>query len=183
MSKYDPQKHHRRSIRLKDYDYSQSGAYFVTICLHNEKQHLFGEIADGEMQLSSYGRIIQECWDAIPMHFPTVELDAFVIMPNHLHGIILIVNDGTTHASPVPNTRHSNTRPHGPKRGSLDAIVGSFKSAASKHINRLRDSPGAKIWHRNYYETVMRHERMLNARRQYIESNPANWEFDEHNIA
>jgi len=90
------QKPGRRSIRLRDYDYAQPGAYFITVCAY-QRQCLFGEIVDGEMQLNEWGRVIQACWEAIPDHFPNVELDAFVIMPNHIHGIITIV--GATHAS------------------------------------------------------------------------------------
>ena len=87
--RFDPDKHHRRSIRLKGYDYSQAGAYFVTICT-KDRGCLFGEIIDGEMVLNPFGEVVQACWDDLPRHYPHVELDAFVIMPNHLHGIIII---------------------------------------------------------------------------------------------
>ena len=88
-SKFDPKKHHRRSIRLKRYDYSQAGAYYVTIVTQG-RECLFGEIIDGEMHLNKYGEIIRKWWNEIPIHFPNVELGAFIIMPNHVHGIIFI---------------------------------------------------------------------------------------------
>lgn len=90
--KFDPQKHHRRSIRLQGYDYSQAGAYFVTIVAW-QRECLFGEIVGGEMKLNRYGEIIQKWWNEIPVHFPNVEIGAFIIMPNHVHGILIITED------------------------------------------------------------------------------------------
>ena len=87
--RFDPERHHRRSIRLKGYDYRKSGAYFVTICTQN-RECLFGEIVDGQMILNDVGRMVQSLWDELPRHFPNVELDAFGAMPNHVHGIIMI---------------------------------------------------------------------------------------------
>ena len=88
---YNPEKHHRRSIRLRDYDYSQAGVYFITLCTQNRKC-LFGEISDGQMVLNDAGRVADKCWCDIPVHFPRVELDEWVIMPNHVHGILFIVD-------------------------------------------------------------------------------------------
>ena len=88
--KYNPDKHHRRSIRLQGYDYSQRGAYFITLCTKN-REHLFGEILNGEIQLNEFGKITQQCWLEIPNHFPHVQLDKYIIMPNHIHGIIVLV--------------------------------------------------------------------------------------------
>lgn len=88
-SKFDPRKHHRRSIRLKGYDYAADGAYYVTIVTY-ERECLFGEIIENEMYLSTYGEIVQKWWDEIPVHFPNVEMGVFVIMPNHVHGIVVI---------------------------------------------------------------------------------------------
>jgi len=104
--KYDPKKHHRRSIRLPGHDYAQAGAYFVTICT-DDRQCLFGRVDNAEMRLNHLGQIADECWRMIPAHFGNVELDAFVIMPNHVHGIIVItdVGVGATHASPLPPHR------------------------------------------------------------------------------
>ncbi len=102
MMCFDPDVHHRRSIRLKGYDYAHPGAYFITICTH-DRACLFGEIADGEMILNEAGRIVEKCWREIPMHFPHVALDEFVVMPNHVHGILFIIAVvGAKNISPLP---------------------------------------------------------------------------------
>ena len=98
--KFDPEKHHRRSIRLKDYDFAQEGAYFVTI-LVKDRECLCGPVVVGEIHLSKIGQIVKDCWEKIPRHFPNVEVDAYVIMPNHIHGIIVIGDVGARHASPL----------------------------------------------------------------------------------
>ena len=116
---YDPQKHHRRSIRLKEYDYTQPAAYYITLCTKT-RQCLFGDVTKGEMRLNSLGYIAFTCWQAIPNHFPHVELDAFVIMPNHLHGI-LVISDTIVGATPASPLRH----PCGPTPKSVGAIVGA----------------------------------------------------------
>ncbi len=101
----------RHSLRLRNYDYSQAGAYFVTVCTH-ARVCLFGKIADGEMRLNALGEVVAQCWAAIPEHFPDVELDAYCVMPNHIHGIVVITHPaGATHASPLPNDRLP-ARPH-----------------------------------------------------------------------
>ncbi|MEO7104677.1 MAG: hypothetical protein ABI119_15195, partial [Gemmatimonadaceae bacterium] len=151
---FDAEQHHRRSIRLNGYDYAQPGAYFIPICTH-DRSWLFGEIIDQNMRLNVAGLAAETAWAAIPTHFPRVRLDAFVVMPNHVHGIIVItptieITPGglsaydhplrspdpirsvrATHASPQPR------RPTGPPRSSLGAILGSYKSAAARQINRL----------------------------------------------
>ncbi len=177
---YDPDKHHRRSIRLKGYDYTHVGAYFVTLCTQNH-ECLFGEVVDGEMQLNAYGRIVQACWDEIPIHFPNVELDAFVIMPNHIHGIIVLAERpnivGARHAVPLRNVERFGD----PIQGSMPTIIRSFKSAATKRINEMRSAPGTPVWQRNYYEHIIRDEETLNLIRQYIVDNPLNWALDREN--
>ena len=183
--KFDPEKHHRRSIRLKDYDYSQGGAYFVTI-LAKKRECVFGEIVNGEMHLSKIGQVAEECWEEIPRHFPDIDLDAYVIMPNHIHGILVIGDVGARHASPLQNPppppdTGTAARPTGVKRGSIGAIVGSFKSVATKRINELRRTPGEPVWQRNYFEHVIRSEESLNKIREYIFANPAQWETDPEN--
>ena len=167
--------HHRRSIRLPEYDYTLPGAYFVTICTY-KRAHLFGQVIDGGMQLSRYGQIAHACWEEIPAHFPHVELDAFVVMPNHIHGIIVV---GARHAVPLqqPQTEQFGK----PVPGSVPTIVRSFKSAVTKRINAIRGTPGARVWQRNYWEHVIRHERALNAIRQYILANPIRWHLDRYN--
>jgi REP element-mobilizing transposase RayT len=162
----------------------------VTICTH-DRVCLFGEVVDGEMRLNDLGEIVRECWLAIPDHFPNTALDAFVIMPNHVHGIIWIVNAvtddivGATHASPLqPQHPVSPLRlvlPPGPKRQSIGAIVGSFKSAASKRINEHRGTPGIPVWQRNYYEHIIRTEDSLARIREYIAGNPLRWHLDREN--
>ena len=187
---YDPTRHHRRSIRLKGYDYTQPGAYFVTICTH-ERTCLFGEVVDGVMVLNAYGRIAQACWESIPDHFPHVQLDAVVIMPNHMHGIIWIVDDdgnttcggGRGTARRAPTTTTTTERFGAPVPGSLPTIIRSFKSAVTKHINAHRGTPGAPVWQRNYYEHIIRNEQALNAIRRYIAENPLRWHLDRYNSA
>jgi REP element-mobilizing transposase RayT len=184
---YDPFKHHRRSIRLRGYDYTQAGVYFCTIVTRS-RECLFGDVVDSEMRVNALGQMVAECWDALPAHFANVELDAFVITPNHVHGIIVIAGDGdtvhvgaqdvrATHASPLRDPE----RPRGPKRKSVGAIIGSFKSAATKRINEMRATAGAPVWHRNYHEHIIRNEKSLHAIRDYIAGNPANWVSDEEN--
>jgi putative transposase len=177
--KFDPQKHHRRSIRLKNYDYSQGGAYYITIVTYR-RASLFGRIVSEEMQLSDCGKIADECWRAIPEHFPNFEVDAYVIMPNHIHGILVTHEIGLATWSPSAGARHASPlRPHGVEPGSVGAIVGSFKSAVTKRIGR--EIKSTSIWQRNYYEHVIRDERDLKRIQDYIQSNPANWEGDKEN--
>ncbi|RMF23817.1 MAG: transposase, partial [Bacteroidetes bacterium] len=138
-------RYHRRSIRLKGYDYTQPGAYFITICTHR-RAPLFGRVVDGAMVLNEYGEAAQACWDEIPTHFPHVELDAYVVMPNHIHGILWITDVGARHAVPQQHAvpQHA-VPPHGPIEqfgkpvpGSIPTIVRSFKSAVTRRINILR---------------------------------------------
>ncbi|WP_245971562.1 transposase [Calidithermus terrae] len=182
---YDPHNHHRRSIRLKGYDYAQAGAYFVTICTR-DRACLFGEVVDGEMRLNDAGRIARQCWLDIPNHFPHAELDQSVIMPNHVHGIIVLVNPsvGATHASPLrPVASPLRNRARGPQRQSISAIVGSFKSAVTKHINEHRGTPSMPVWQRNYYEHIIRDDSSLQRIRGYIAANPLRWQYDRENPA
>ncbi len=175
--------HHRRSIRLKGYDYAQPGGYFVTIVTY-QRECLFGEIISTEMRLNPYGRIVEECWRAIPEHFQNVELGAYVIMPNHIHGIIFIRGAGEIGAAANPppvGARHASPLPsHGTSPRSLGTIVGSFKSAVTHRLGR--EFRKANIWQRNYYEHVIRNETEWDKIHRYIESNPANWESDQENL-
>jgi len=175
-------KNHRRSIRLKGYDYTRAGAYFVTICT-KDRACLFGDVADGVMRLNQMGHIVRQCWLAIPNHVPHVLLDEFVVMPNHVHGILVIMpthDVGATHASPLQND-DTPTRPRGPQPQSVASIVGSFKSAATKRINHHRGTPGAPVWQRNYYEHIIRDDESLNLIRNYIADNPLRWQIDAEN--
>jgi putative transposase len=167
--KYSPELHHRRSIRLRGYDYSQPGAYFVTVCTHNGGLLLESQAAQ---------EAVLAAWQGLPMRFPAVALDEFVIMPNHVHGIICVV--GARHASPLQGSADP-TRPRGAVAGSLSAIVGSFKAAAAKRINAIRKTHGSPVWQRNYYERVIRDEEELGRVRQYIRDNPLRWDEDPEN--
>jgi putative transposase len=177
--KFDSQKHHRRSIRLKEYDYAQPGGYFVTIVTYH-RDLLFGEIVDGKMILNEFGCIMDECWRAIPDHFPNLKLGTYVVMPNHVYGIIVIrenisLSVGARHVSPLQET----SIPRGFKRGSIGAIVASFKAAVTRRIGREHNATG--IWQRNYYEHVIRDHQDWDRIHRYIESNPSMWAEDEEN--
>lgn len=180
--KFDPQKHHRRSIRLQNYDYTQPGGYFVTIVTY-QRDCLFGKIANEEMQLNNYGKIADEVWRAIPEHFPNVELSTYVIMPNHVHGVIVIRADENrmaTNSSPSVGAQHVAPLPkQNVKPGSLGAIIRSFKSAVTRRIGRGHNITG--IWQRNYYEHVIRNHEDWDRIHRYIESNPSRWAEDEEN--
>lgn len=174
----------RRSIRLPEYDYTQEGAYFITICTAG-KRHLFGEIDAVRMRLNKLGHIANTCWLETPRHNRNVMLDYFVIMPNHLHGIIFIteqqqppirdiprVTVGAQHAAP---SRLPEVVPN-----SVGAIVRSYKSAVARIIHSLRGHEHLKIWQRNYYEHVIRNEDDLLQTREYVANNPAQWALDEY---
>ncbi|MBA3873429.1 MAG: transposase [Anaerolineae bacterium] len=170
----------RKLPRLAGYDYAQNGAYFVTICTHN-REMLFGEIVDGNMQLNNAGEIVLTCWNDLAKHYTQAEYDAFVIMPNHVHAIVVLVEDGRvsdpslrgafrpTPTSPQP----SPTKPHG-----LPQIIGSFKSFSARRINEKRDMSGVAVWQGSYYDHIIRDEADLNIRRQYILNNPSRWQED-----
>ena len=183
---YDPNRHHRRSIRLKGYDYTQPGAYFITIVTY-ERMPLFGEIVNGEMRLNEYGQMVRDEWFQTAVVRPYVVLhpDEFVVMPNHVHGIIWIVDTDADGGDDVgARRRRAPAEQFGkPIPGSIPTIVRSFKSMTTRRINLLRNTPGAAVWQRNYYEHIIRHERALNAIRQYIIENPRRWQMDRENQA
>ena len=182
-TRYDPDRHHRRSIRLPGYDYTQPGAYFVTICTH-QQEPLFGNVVNGAMVLNEYGQIVEEEWRNTTQLRPYVTLDAHVVMPNHFHGIIWIACDNTGRGTARRGTtrRAPTAEQFGkPVAGSLPTIVRAFKSAVTKRINELRGTPGAPVWQRNYYEHIVRTERTLDAIRQYVTGNPARWALDRYN--
>ncbi len=168
----------RRSIRLPEYDYGQAGAYFITVAAYHRKC-VFGDIVNGEVRLSKMGVIVKTAWQELPAHFPNVINDEYVIMPNHLHGIIRIETDivGARHASPLRECV-KNSGPRGTAPLSLGAIIGSFKSAASKRIHEIQGFEHFHLWQRNYYEHVIRDERDYERVLEYIRSNPMNWEQD-----
>jgi REP element-mobilizing transposase RayT len=187
---YNPEFHHRQSIRLKGYDYSQSGAYFVTICSW-QRECLFGKIANGEMILNEYGEIIMKCWDTIPSYFMNVRCDEFVVMPNHIHGVIFINNCRGEVSSPFSEiVLHNSKSKTALQKGgetpplrkiTLGQIVACFKYQNVKQINQIRNTPGMPVWQRNYYEHIIRDEKELQTIREYIVNNPMQWELDNEN--
>ena len=178
--KYDPTKHHRRSTRLKGYDYTQPGAYFVTICTY-QREPLFGEIVDGNMILNACGEIARDEWFKTARIRNNVQLneDEFVVMPNHLHGIIWIIEPVVGARRRRAPTTHETFG--SPVSGSIPTIMRSFKSAVTKRINQHLDSPGMPVWQRNYYEHIVRDDDELDAIRGYIRDNPLRWALDRNN--
>ncbi|MBI4598780.1 transposase [Candidatus Uhrbacteria bacterium] len=163
----------RKRLRLEGYDYSQDGYYFVTACVE-AKICCFGDIKDGKMVLNPYGQIVDTQWEWLGEQYPYVELDAFVVMPNHIHGILAIntfhnVGDGRDH--PPHLVSQLKIKP-------LPELMGAFKMTSSKLIHQS----GLKsfLWQRSFYDHVVRDERALNRIREYIHLNPMQWEFDRN---
>ncbi len=199
-SKYNPEADRRRSIRLRNYDYSRSGAYFVTVCTQ-KKECLFGEIVDGKMRLNEYGLIIAREWTRTPEIRKEIELDEFCVMPNHIHGIVTIqaavvhavrANGGspeivTNSGSPETGWDDKTTAgrsaesPLRMKTRSISSFIAGFKSVVTKSINEISNTPGSPVWQRNYYEHIIRNDDELNRIREYIANNPAKWAEDEEN--
>lgn len=202
---YKPEKHHRHSIRLQGYDYTREGAYYFTICCH-QRRCLLGEIKDGIMHLNLIGATVKVVWDNLPHHFPLIELDAFVIMPNHVHGIIVITEQpnncnsniphgrgeafvpitedsqpesSSTNASPFPASNDTSP-PRGTQSGSIGAILQNFKSVVTRRVNRITRNSGT-LWQRNYHEEIIRNEKAYENIRRYIVENPLSWDEDEEN--
>jgi putative transposase len=175
----------RKHIRLPDHDYLQ-GVYFVTMCTYWRKQMLGrikGTGADACMELTDAGRIVDECWRAIPDHFPHARLHEMQIMPDHVHAIIVLnghSGGGTVAATPwvaTTDAGNGSRKPaNGPTRGSLGAIIGAFKSETTRRVNRMNGTPGTSLWQPNYHERVIR-EYNGERRRigQYIAKNPMHW--------
>jgi REP element-mobilizing transposase RayT len=202
-------KHHRRSIRLPGYDYTQPGAYFVTL-VAAQAECLFGDIADGTMRLSSFGQVAQDEWmrSADIRSEIVLRAEEVVVMPNHLHGIVWIVpvdgagpRDGVAGANVVraygDGVGRAGAHSHAPLPGrsppatsrgvrqlhraprSLGSFIAGYKSAVTKRINQLRQSPGQPVWQRNYWERVVRDDREMDRFRRYIATNPLRWESDQ----
>jgi len=161
-------KYRIESTRLQEYDYSSPGAYFFTGCTKN-RECLFGETADGQMILNDSGQIVLDCWHDLPNHYANMTLDAFVIMPNHIHGIIIIVETGFKPVSTKTKTNHG-----------LSEFVRALKTFSSRHINAIRKTPGIPVWQSRFHEHIIRNEIELHKIREYIVNNPLNWETDEN---
>ncbi len=182
---YNPDQHHRRSIRLKGYDYTQPGAYFVTVCTHRWIP-IFGEIIAGEMKTNPSSLVVKKEWLRAAQIRSSVQLDEFIVMPNHVHGIIMIMDgmdtaktNGRDTARRIPTVERFGK----PVSGSLPTIVRAFKSAVTKRINILRSTPGRPVWQGNYFEHIIRNERSLNRIREYIHYNPQRVHSDQYHPA
>ena len=176
----------RRTIRLPHYDYASPGAYFVTVSKH---------LRAYSFELEGVRQVLEQTWREIPRHFPNAATDEFVVMPNHVHGIVWVLEGhgaadqrsrvrprevGAQHAAPLRyGARRTSRRAVQP--GSLGAIVRSFKAAAASRVNLARGTPGLPVWQRNYYERVVRNEGELRRIREYIQLNPVKWQFDREN--
>lgn len=189
---YNPDIHHRRSIRLRDYDYSQGGAYFLTICT-KDRDCLFWNVgAYGHtprlatpLPLNDLGRIVEEEWLRTPEIRPHIELDAYVVMPNHVHGIVVINTDEKTFTE---RRERPGVYQYAPTKDSIrspsqtiGAVVRGFKSSVTARVNSLRGTPGTPVWQRNYYEHTIRNDGDVTRIRDYIAANPASWTDDENN--
>ena len=172
---YDPEKHDRGSIRLPRFDYSSAGAYYVTICVAG-RRCIFGEIVDGVMKPNKNGLIVAGQWAGLPNHYPNAMLDEFVLMPNHIHGIICLTDD--LPSSVGAGFQPAHTSPQSGSVHGLPEIIRGFKTFSSRQINQLRGTAGAPVWQRNYYEHVVRGEGDLDVIRRYIAENPLKWAED-----
>jgi putative transposase len=183
----------RRSVRLPHFDYSKAATYFITLCVE-KRTCLFGKVETGEVSLSAYGEIAQEEWLKSEQVRPNIRLDAFVVMPNHLHSLVVFLEDdpdGTdvgAHSS-VPARQHCFHKDDlvymrsfgGRETKSLCSFLACFKAITTKRINETRHTPGAKVWQRGFFERVIRNEQRLSRARQYILDNPAKWPDDREN--
>lgn len=192
----------RRSLRLVGYDYAQAGAYFVTLCTHN-RECLFGEIEHGIMKLSDTGRVVADEWLKSGTVRREIVLDEWVVMPNHFHAIIVItehpdvklqpirlagtgdrevIREGrgdrlvALAGAPIPPVTATGPQPH-----SVGAMIAGFKSAVTKRVNTLRQTPGATLWQRNYWEHIIRNAEECSRIQTYIQNNPCQWQQDSLN--
>ena len=195
---YNSKVHHRKSIRLKGYDYSQAGLYFITICVQDRKC-LFGKIVDGEMILNDAGKIADECWLEIPNHFPNVILHEHIVMPNHVHGIVELKQNDVANVrvkifQPIPPQTELPVGaenflplqpPNEPPRNefqkmiprSIGSVVKGFKIGVTKWFRNNTDIE--KLWQRNYHEHIIRDEQSYQRISDYIINNPKNWKEDK----
>jgi putative transposase len=183
---YNPLIHHRRSIRIPEYDYSYPGAYFITICTYKHES-LFGEIENGEMKLTEFGQIAHNRWRLLPERFINIQMDQFVVMPNHIHGILVITDPDLVGAGLAP-APEAIAQPHAgqpqglPLRPTVGYVVGAYKSLVVNEclkICKIKQEIMGKIWQRNYYEHVIRDHKSFQNITNYIIHNPAQWEQDQ----
>ncbi|KAF0109799.1 MAG: hypothetical protein FD147_2070 [Chloroflexi bacterium] len=183
---YDPTLHHRRSIRLKGYDYSSEGGYFVTLVAY-QRERIFGTIQNGEIQLTPAGQIVWGVWNSLPDRYPQIELDTAVVMPDHFHAIITV---RAIHESPQQygsprqygSPQQYELPPQEPRRRMLlPLVIGYLKMNTAKQINIIRQTPGVPVWQRNYYEHIIDYDREYDNIAEYIDTNPRNWGDDVEN--
>ncbi|MBD2269503.1 transposase [Anabaena sp. FACHB-1391] len=191
---YNPDIHKRQSIRLKGYDYSQSGLYFITICCY-QRECLFGNIINSQIILNNFGQLIKEEWLKSAEIREEIEFDDFIIMPNHFHGIVIINqeinsdfmkndvdfqdnNVGANGRSPLRQIQLSRTK-ISMKPKSISSLIAGFKSATTKKINIIRNTPQNPVWQRNYYDHIIRNDESLARIREYVQNNPLSWENDQ----
>ena len=187
--KYNPDQHKRQSIRLKGYDYSRSGFYFITICCY-QRECLFGKITDGQIKLNNFGELVKQEWLKSAEIRKEIELGEFVIMPNHFHAIVIIdrnagtMNLGANGRSTLQKINHSSEiqsskQAISMKPKSLSSLIAGFKSATTKKINMIRETPQNPVWQRNYYDNIIRNDESLDKIREYVQNNPLSWENDQ----
>jgi len=174
-------KYRIESIRLPEYDYSTPGYYFITICTKN-RENLFGEIIHGKLIKTPSAKIVGRCWFDLPNHFRQCALDEFIIVPNHIHGIIVIPDNQTITAVETGLKPVSTLADNANKRYSLSEMVRAFKTFSARRINELHNSTGQQFWQTGYYERIIRNESELFHIRGYIKNNPINWGRDRNNI-
>ena len=170
---------HRRSIRFRGADYTEPGGYFITVCTA-ERRSIFASIEDGRVRLTALGEIARRCWFGIPEHFPSVSLKEFVVMPNHVHGIIAL---GVGARYIVPSDRDART-PEGfqrPVKGSIPTIVRTFKAEVTRAARKEIGFSAGPIWQRNYFERVLRDGQEYRDACRYILENPKRWSVDREN--
>jgi REP element-mobilizing transposase RayT len=168
---------------MRTHDYATAGVYFVTICTHG-KRCILGRIIDDRAVLSRIGVIAHECWRAISEHSTGVDLDAYVVMPNHIHGLIVLPRaPRARHAVPLQdNSVLAPARSFGsPQSRELPTVVRSFKSACTRRVNQMQGTAGEPLWQRGYHEHVVRGSDDLEQLRRYIAENPLNWALDREN--
>ena len=176
MSRKESSLPDRRSVRLPEYDYAQAGAYFVSVC-SAARECIFGQITDENMVPNAFGRIVEDEWLKTQSLRPGIVIDAYVVMPNHFHGILWIMDDPSGTARRAPTVE----RFAAPTVRSLPTIIRAFKSSTTRSINRLRATLGGAFWQRGFHDRVIRNERELTAKREYILNNPLQWALDEDN--
>ena len=178
--KFDPEKHHRRSIRLPNYNYGQAGAYFVTMCTY-KKQGWFGDVKRGEMQLNLIGQIVVQEWLKSSEIRQEIELDEWVLMPNHLHGIVWIQDQDQEMGDRIEELNQEGLHRKPLQSRSLGSFINGFKCSVTRRVNLIRYHSDLPFWQRNYYESIVRDETHLSNIKEYIGNNPQNWEDDAEN--